>query len=124
MNGILWTLQILLGILFLFSGLMKSTMSEQWLVKHGQTGVGGLPALLIKFIGITEVAGAFGLVLPWWLNIAPVLSPLSAVGFCIIMVLAAEKHYTLREPKNVLTNIVVFLLSAFVAYGRFKSLSN
>ena len=118
MNTILWILQILLAALFFFSGSMKSTQSEQWLVTHNQTGVAGLSGTVIKFIGICEILGAIGLILPWWLNILPILTPIAAIGFCIIMVLAAPRHYRLREPKNVAINIIVFLLCAFVAYGR------
>ncbi len=121
MNTILWVFQGLLAALFLFSGSMKSTKSEQWLVTHNQTGVAGLPNGLIKFIGICEILGAFGLILPWWLNIAPILTPISAIGLCVIMILAAPRHYRLREPKNVAINVTVFLLCAFVAYGRLQS---
>ena len=118
MNTLLWIIQGLLAALFLFSGSMKSTQSEQWLVTHNQTGVAGLPDALIKFIGICEILGAFGLILPWWLDIAPILTPLAAIGFCIIMALAAPRHYKLKEPGNVAINVIVFLLSAFVAYER------
>jgi len=58
---------------------MKSTQSEQWLITHGQTGVKGLPAAVITFIGICEILGVFGLILPWWFNIAPVLTPTAAI---------------------------------------------
>ena len=118
MNTILWILQGLLSAIFFFSGTMKSTRSEHWLVTHYQTGVAGLSNATIKFIGICEILGAFGLILPWWLNIAPILTPVSAMGFCIIMLLAAPRHYRLREPGNVAINVTVFLLCAFVAYGR------
>lgn len=118
MNTLVWILQGLLAVLFLFSGVMKSTQSEQWLVAHKQTGVAGLPKALIKFIGIIEVVGAFGLILPGWFNQLPILTPLAAIGFCIIMVLAARKHYQLREPQSVILNVVVFFLCAFVAYAR------
>jgi hypothetical protein len=124
MNTILWILQALLAALFFFSGSMKSTQSEQWLVTHNQTGVAGLSGTIIKFIGICEILGAIGLILPWWLNILPILTPIAATGFCIIMVLAAPRHYRLREPKNVAINIVVFLLCAFVAYGRLTQLTH
>jgi uncharacterized membrane protein YphA (DoxX/SURF4 family) len=124
MDAILWIIQVLLAALFLFSGAMKSTQSEQWLVSHKQTGVAGLPAALIRFIGISEILGAIGLILPWWLHLAPVFTPLAAMGFCIIMALAAPIHYRLKEPKNVATNVMVFLLCAFVAYGRLTQLGN
>lgn len=122
MNAILWILQGLLAVTFFYSGLMKSTRSEQWLITHGQTGVVGLPAMSIKLIGISELLGVLGLIFPWALNIVPVLTPISASGFALIMILAAPIHYRLNEPKNVGVNITLFLLSTFVAYGRFGAL--
>ena len=119
MNTILWILQGVLAITFFYSGLMKSTRSEQWLITHGQTGVVGLPAVLIKLIGTIELLGVLGLILPWALGYARILTPISALGFALIMILAAPIHYRLREPKNVRVNAILFLLSAFVAYGRF-----
>jgi hypothetical protein len=123
MNAILWIIQGLLAALFLFSGAMKSTQSEQWLVSHNQTGVAGVPGLVIKFIGICEILGAVGLILPWWLNVTPILTPLAAIGFCIIMIMAAPRHYRLKEPRNVVINMIIFSLCAFVAYARWVQLT-
>ncbi len=123
MNTILRILKILLAIGFLSSGIMKSTQSEQWLITHGQTGVKGLPAAVITFIGICEILGVFGLILPWWFNIAPVLTPTAAICFCIVMLLAAPRHYKLKEPKNVAINIIIFFVCAFVTYERLTSLA-
>ncbi len=75
-NTMLWVAQSLLAVLFLFSGVMKSTQSEQKLVASGQTGVEGLPRPLIRFIGISEILGAVGLVLPMLSNVMPGLTPL------------------------------------------------
>jgi hypothetical protein len=122
MNTLLWIIQGLLAVTFFYSGLMKSTRSEQWLVINGQTGVVGLPSISIKLIGISELMGVLGLILPWALNVGRVLTPISASGFALIMVLAAPIHYKLNEPKGVRINITLFLLSAFVAWGRFAAL--
>jgi len=119
MNTLLWICQIILAIAFLYSGINKSIYSGEKLVAKGQTGVDGLPMPLIRFIGILEILGAFGIILPWWLNIVPVLTPITAICFCIVMILAAPIHYKRKEPKNVLTNIMFLLFSLFVAYGRF-----
>ena len=73
----LWVAQSLLAALFLFSGVMKSTRSEQQLIASGQTGVEGLPRSLIGFIGISEILGAAGLVLPLLSDVLPVLTPLA-----------------------------------------------
>jgi len=117
-NTILWVAQSLLAALFLFSGVMKSTQSEQKLVASGQTGVEGLPRYLIRFIGISEILGAAGLVLPGLSNIMPVLIPLAAIGLGLIMVLAAIVHYRRDEKRTALLNLFILLVCLFVAYGR------
>ena len=111
-------------MLFGYSGFCKSIYSETVLVeKKGQTGVAGLPAGFIRFIGISEILGAVGIILPWMLGIAPVLTPLTAVCFAVIMVFAARIHYRLHEPKNVITNLVALVISLFIAYFRFAELA-
>ncbi len=122
MNTLLWCCQALLAIAFGYSGINKAILSEQKLVAKGQTGVAGLSPMLIRSIGIAEILGAMGIILPWWLNIAPVLTPISAICFAVIMIFAAPIHYKRKEPGNVGTNIGLLLVSIFVAYGRFASL--
>lgn len=123
METVVWICQGLLSFVFLYSGIHKSVFPEEKLVKSGQTGVEGLHPFLIKFIGITEIAGAVGIVVPWVLNIYSVLTPLSAAGFCVIMMLAAPVHFRRGEYGNVVINVVLFLLSLFVAYQRFAGLN-
>jgi len=118
MNVILWVLQSIMAIIFMFSGLNKSILSEQKLIAKGQTGVVGLPPPLIRFIGISEILGAIGIILPLLLNILPILTVIAAICFAIIMIPASIIHYKLEEPKNVLTNCVIFLLCLLIAYGR------
>jgi len=92
------------------------------LVTHGQTGVAGLPAWFTKFIGISEIAGAAGIILPTSLNILPVLTPITAILFCVLMLFAMRIHSRLKEPKSVMINITLFILSAFVAWGRWPAI--
>jgi len=117
-NTMLWVAQSLLAALFLFSGVMKSTQSEQKLVASGQTGVEGLPRSLIRFIGISEILGAAGLVLPLLSDVMPVLTPLAAIGLGLIMILAAILHYRRDEKRTALQNLSILLVCLFVAYGR------
>lgn len=119
MNTALWILQALIAFVFLFSGVNKSIFSEKQLVAKGQTGVEGLPLPLIRFIGITEILGAVGITLPWWLDIYPILTPISAICFAVVMVLAAVIHYRRKEYKNVGLNIVFLLVCLLIIYGRF-----
>jgi uncharacterized membrane protein YphA (DoxX/SURF4 family) len=118
MNTILWVLQSLVAVIFLYSGIHKSIYSEQRLVASGQTGVEGLPRPLIRFIGVAEILGVIGIILPTLLDILPVLTTVAAICFAIIMIPAAIIHYKRNEPKNVLTNCVVFSICIFIAYCR------
>ncbi|HSC36494.1 MAG TPA: DoxX family protein [Chitinophagaceae bacterium] len=120
MNTILWISQAILAAAFLYSGLCKSIYSQQQLIAKGQTGVAGLPAALIRFIGISEVLGAAGILLPWGTGILPVLTPITAICFAGVMLLAAPIHYRLKEPRNVATNIFLLVLAVLVAWGRWN----
>jgi len=122
MNTTLWIAQGILAILFAYSGFCKSILSERQLIAKGQTGVVDLPAPLIHSIGVSEILGAVGVIVPWYTGISPVLTPISAVCFAVIMVLAARIHYRLKEPQNIAINTVTFLLAVFVAWGRFSQL--
>lgn len=73
----------------------------------------------VNFIGIAELLGGIGLILPWALDIAPVLTPLAAVGLGIIMVLAAAFHAKRGEKQGIVSNIVMLALFVFIAIGRF-----
>jgi len=118
MNTILWILQSFIAAIFLYSGVQKTIYTEQKLVARGQTGVEGLQPGLIRFIGVSEILGTIGIILPLLLHILPVLTVISAIGFAVIMVPAAIIHYKRHEPKNVFTNCVLFVICAFIVYGR------
>ncbi|GAB3702951.1 DoxX family protein [Spirosoma flavus] len=118
MNIILWLVQGFLAIVFGYSGWMKSTRLAPELVSIGQTGVEHLSTPLIRFIGIAELLGTLGLILPWATQILPVLTPVSAICLGIIMIPAGIIHYQRNEIRSVGLNVVVFLLCLFVGYGR------
>ena len=122
MNTILWIAQALLSAAFLYSGICKTVLSEQQLIAKGQTGVAGYSNATIHFIGIAEILGAAGIILPWLTGILPALTPIAALCFAIIMLLAAPIHYRLKEPRNVATNITLLLLSLLVIWGRTRAL--
>ena len=79
----------------------------------------GLSLGLIRFIGIIEIIGAIGLILPEATNVTPKLTPISAIGFAVMMILAAGIHYKKKEPKNVMNNIVLPTLCIAIAWYRF-----
>ncbi|HZM84019.1 MAG TPA: DoxX family protein [Candidatus Limnocylindrales bacterium] len=119
MNIALWICQGLLAVIFAVSGAFKISKSKQWLVDNGQTGVVFFPQPAIRAIATLELLGVAGIILPWATGIAPILTPLAASGFALLMVGAAICHTKLREPRNVAINAVIFVIAVFVAYGRF-----
>jgi uncharacterized membrane protein len=119
MNTALWIIQGLLAAMFLMAGIMKSTQPKEKLEKQFPW-TPDFSIDTVRFIGLSELLGAIGLIIPWLTGIAPILTPISAVGICLIMVLATNiVHMKKREYKEIAANIVIFLLAAFVAYGRF-----
>lgn len=118
MNIAIWTLQGTIAIIFMYSGINKSIYSEQTLVSKGQTGVEGLPTRLIRFIGISEIAGATGLILPSILDIYPYLTSISALCLGLIMIPAAIIHYKRKEHQSVVVNVVILLVCLTIAYYR------
>lgn len=122
MEIFLWACQAILGIAFLYSGYSKAFLTKEKALSLGQTGVKGVSLVQMRFIGFAELLGVLGIFLPWATGIVPVLTPITALCFAIIMVLAARVHSQLREPKNVMTNIFLLILSLLVAYFRFAAL--
>ncbi|MBX9851244.1 MAG: DoxX family protein [Cytophagaceae bacterium] len=118
MNIFIWILQFFTAFIFLYSGICKSYFSEQKLVSKGQTGVEGLPIYFIRFIGLAEIFGALGLILPCLFSIYPVLTPIAALSLALIMPFAAKIHYKRKEYKNTLLNCIIFILCLLIAYGR------
>ncbi|WP_245720350.1 DoxX family protein [Nocardia uniformis] len=76
----------------------------------------------IRAIAATELLGAVGIIVPWALGIAPILTPLAAVGFILLMIGAMISHTRLHEPRNVAINVVILLIALGVAVGRFAGL--
>ncbi len=120
MNIVLWIVQIVLAILFLFAGGTKLVLSPEVLASMGSPNQVQLPGLLIRFIGVCEVLGALGLVLPGLLRIKPWLTPLAAVGLLIILVGAVVLTFVADGILPALMPLVAALLAAFVAYGRWR----
>jgi hypothetical protein len=112
---LLWIVQGLLAALYLFAGGMKLVLPIEEL-----TAQVPLPGLFVRFIGVCEVLGAFGLVLPGLLRIRPGLTPLAAAGLVIIMIGAVVVTLATMDAALALIPLVVGLLCAFVAYGRWR----
>ena len=110
----LWIVQAILALLFLFSGVMKFVMSPEQLTKGSS-----LPVWFIHFIGVCEVLGAFGLILPALLRIAPILTPIAACCLVVIMVGATVFSFPMGAGMAVFP-AVIGVLCIFVAYGRLR----
>lgn len=112
----LWVVQVALALAFGMIGVTKLTTSEADLMQQSAELIEKYGVGLIRFIGISEVLGALGLILPAALRILPVLTPLASLGLAIIMVLATALHASKGEP--VVTQVVFLLLTLFVVWGR------
>jgi DoxX-like family len=111
----LWIVQGLLALIFLFAGGMKLVLPVQVLTQQMP-----LPGPFVRFIGVAEVLGAIGLILPGLLRIRPGLTPLAAAGLVIIMTGATGITLAGGAVAPALIPLAVGLLSAFVAYCRWR----
>lgn len=117
LNLILWIVQAILAVMFLMAGVMKAFQYER--AKATLPWVKDVSKGLVTFIGISELLGGIGIVLPQLTGILPWLTPLAAVGFMLVMILAMLFHARRREGSGILFNLVLFALAAVVLYGRF-----
>src|SRR5215471_13010968 len=115
MNRLLWVVQVLLALLFLFAGGAKLVMSSAEL-----TAQTPLPAAFLRFIGVMEILGGLGLVLPGMLGIRTALTPLAATGLAVIMVGAVVVTIQTMGLALAALPFVTGVLVLFVAYGRWR----
>jgi len=119
MDVVLWVIAGLLAVTFLAAGIMKLARSKEQLAAAGMAWTESFGAGTVKVIGALEVLGAIGLVLPAVLDIAPVLVPIAAVGLALLMLGAAITHARRKETSMIAVNVVLLVLAAVVAWGRF-----
>ena len=120
MNILLWIIQILLALLFLFAGGTKLVLSSETLASMGSPNQVVLPVWFIRFIGVAEVLGALGLILPGALRRQQHLTALAALGLTIIMIGAVVVTIIGDGPKMAIMPLIVGLLCGLVAYARMK----
>jgi uncharacterized membrane protein YphA (DoxX/SURF4 family) len=116
MNKLLWVVQILLAALFLFSGVSKFMMPAAELTKNSP-----LSLSFIRFIGVCEIVGAIGLIVPGLTRIKPGLTPLAAAGLLIIMIGAVAITVNTMGIRMAMVPFVVGVLTLFVAWGRWRA---
>jgi uncharacterized membrane protein YphA (DoxX/SURF4 family) len=119
MNTVLWVVQIVVGLAFIMAGTIKAFRAEQAAVQGRMKWVGELPRGLVAFIGISELLGGLGLILPAATGVLAWLTPLAGACLAIVMLLAAAFHASRKEYNGIPLNLVLLVLAAFVAYGRF-----
>lgn len=119
-NLLLWIGQILLGLAFLTVGYGHSLAYEQWSTRSGMGWMAAVGRNGMRAIGLLEILGAIGLILPTATGILPWLTPTAAACLGILMALALVFHA--RRPGerlNMVNNAVLGVVAALVAYGRF-----
>lgn len=116
----LWVVQGLLAAAFGLAGVMKTFTPIAELATK-LPWVASAPEALVRFIGLSELAGALGLVLPALTRVKPGLTALAASGLLVVMVLAAGFHVMRGEAQLMAPSVVLGCLAAFVAWGRAKA---
>ncbi len=111
----LWTLQVVLALMFLFVGGIKLILPIQVLLAQMPLP---LPELFVRFIATAEVAGALGLILPGLLRIRPMLTPLAALGLVLDMIGATAYNLISGQIGAAVTTVVLGLICLAIAYGR------
>lgn len=114
----LWVAQVLLAAAVGMAGFMKMTAPIEQLAQNGMSFVTHYQPGTVRFIGITEVLAALGLILPSALRILPKLTALAAAGVSVLMLLAAQYH--LSNNESAIATFVLFAIAVFIAWGRFK----
>ena len=121
MNITLWTAQALLFLFFAGAGIVHGLLPVEEAAKNAPWAA-DVPVALLRFIGISELLGAIGVLVPALTRVTPFLTPLAALGCMTIMILAAIFHISRGEMGMVPVNLSVALVSAFVWWGRSKKL--
>ncbi len=116
---VLWIAQVALALMFGMAGIMKATSPMVDLATK-MAWTAALPEVLVRFIGVSELAGALGLILPSVTRIQPRLTPLAAMGLVTVMLLASAFHLSRGEAQVLPINFTLAGLAALVAWGRLK----
>ena len=117
-NLILWIFQGLAAVLFLMAGIMKAAQPKEKLAENMAWVTDFTPGQ-IRTIGVLEILGAIGLVLPGITGLLTWLTPLAAVGLVLTMIGAMVTHLRRKENSKIAINLVLLLLVGFIAYGHY-----
>jgi len=118
-NIALWAVQVLLGLMFLMAGAMKASQPIETMAES-LPWVTDVSAGLVRFIGVSELLGGLGLLLPSLLRIKPFLTVWAAIGLAAVMIFAAIFHGSRGEFSAIGMNVVMAAMFVFIAWGRSK----
>jgi putative oxidoreductase len=116
---VLWVAQGILALGFFMAGFMKITQPIGKLAAM-MPFVADVSPAFVRFIGVSEVLGAIGLIIPAAFRVRPRLTGYAALGLLIVMVFALLFHLTRGESRQIGPNIFLGALAAFIAWGRFR----
>ena len=119
MKYVSWVLQVLLGLAFVAAGFPKLIQPYAELAQQ-MAWVSDVPEVLVRFIGVAEVLGGLGLILPAATRILPWLTPVAAAGLALDMLLATLFHLVRGEGGVGVVPLLLGLLAALVAFGRWR----
>lgn len=117
MNSFIWILQIVLAVVLFFSGSIILLFREKlktrlsWINTYGPFGT--------TLICLAKIAGAAGLIIPWYSGIIPVLTPIAAGAIALFMFLAFRYHLQHQERKDIPATVLFFTLAILIAIYRF-----
>lgn len=111
-----WIVAGLLAGLYLFSGAKKAFQSQEQLQPMMAWAGTSVPMPTVRWIGVVEIVGAVGLILPPLLGIAPILATLAAIGFVVLQVLAMRLHLSRGEVKETGLNVALIVLAAVAVW--------
>lgn len=118
MNTTIWIIQGIVAAMFIMAGIMKSTQPKEKL-EPKLPWVKDFPLGTVRLIGISELLGGIGVIVPQLTGILPILSPIAAAGLALTMVFAAVYHFRKQEYKEIGFNVVLLALSLVIAIYRF-----
>ena len=119
MNIALWVIQCLLATFFLMPAVGKLSGSKQKHIADGHLKLED-SIVPIRVLGVLELLGCLGIIVPLFTGIMPILTPIAACGFCVVMIAGLVIHIQKKEYKMLPMLGVVFLLALVVAYYRFE----
>jgi hypothetical protein len=119
-NIALWIAQGLLAVVYLAAGGLKVVRPRERLVASGNFDwMKDSSDAGVRAVGLVEILGAFGVILPWLTGITPILTPIAAAGLVVVQIGALRVHLVRNERKPLPANVLLLLLAAFAAVGRF-----